>query len=325
MLNIRSHAGRRDLPSAHVATLCVTSLRRIALQTVALFALTSVVACGGAGGGGGVTPPPTDTTTTNPPPTPITWNLVWSDDFDGAAGASVDPAKWSFDLGDGCSAGICGWGNNEKEYYTNAADNVSLDGQGHLAIVARTTVSPTCYYGACMYTSAKITTRGKMNAAPGRVEARIRIPKGQGLWPAFWMLGNDFATAGWPASGELDIMENKGSAPNTSSSAIHGPGYSGNTPFAHANTIGPGTLADDYHLYAVEWDANAARFYVDGTMHYVVLRSDIQRYGTSILDKPYFIILNLAVGGNFDGDPSSGAIFPATMLVDYVRVYTASK
>ena len=153
----------------------------------------------------------------------------------------VDPAKWVFDLGDGCTAGICGWGNNEKEYYTNAPDNASLDGQGHLAIVARPAVlNVSCYYGPCQYTSAKITTRGKMSAAPGRVEARIRIPAGQGLWPAFWMLGNDFATVGWPASGELDIMENKGSAPNTSSSAIHGPGYSGNTPFAHANSIASG-------------------------------------------------------------------------------------
>jgi beta-glucanase (GH16 family) len=321
MIDTRPDAGRRDLPSAHAAR-AVPSLLRAALATITLVSLSSLAACGGTGGGGGVTPPPTDTTKTTPPP--ITWNLVWSDEFDGDAGTSVDPAKWSFDLGDGCP-GLCGWGNNEKEYYTNAADNVSLDGQGHLAIVARTAVSPTCYYGPCMYTSAKITTRGKMNAAPGRVEARIRIPAGQGLWPAFWMLGNDFSTLGWPAAGELDIMENKGSAPSTSSSAIHGPGYSGNTPFAHANTIGSGTLADNFHVYAVEWDAEAAHFFVDGTLHYVVLRADIQRYGASILDKPYYVILNLAVGGNFDGDPQSAAIFPATMLVDYVRVYTASK
>jgi len=319
MIDTRPDAGRRDRPSAHAASLPAAVSLRV---TIATLVLAAVTACGGAGGGGGVTPPPTDTTT----PPPITWNLVWSDDFDGVAGASVDPTKWSFDLGDGCSAGICGWGNNEKELYTNATDNVSLDGQGHLAIVARVAaLGASCYYGPCRYTSAKITTRGKMNAAPGRVEARIRIPAGQGLWPAFWMLGNDFATAGWPASGELDIMENKGSLPNTSSSAIHGPGYSGNTPFAHANTIGPGTLADNFHIYAVEWDANAARFYVDGTMHYSVLRADIQRYGASILDKPYYVILNLAVGGNFDGDPQTDGILPATMLVDYVRVYTASK
>ena len=285
------------------------------------FGLAATTACGGGAAASTTSPP--DTTTTPK----ITYTQVWSDEFDGAAGSSVDPAKWSFDLGDGCTAGICGWGNNEKEYYTNASDNVSLDGQGHLAIVARPAVlNTTCYYGPCKYTSAKITTRGKMSAAPGRVEARIRIPKGQGLWPAFWMLGNDFGTVGWPKSGELDIMENKGSAPSTSSSAIHGPGYSGNTPFAHANTISaPATLADDYHLYAVEWDAVGASFYVDGIMHYQVLRGDIQRYGTSILDKPYYIILNLAVGGNFDGDPASDSILPATMLVDYVRVYTASK
>ena len=293
----------------------------IATRSLLILGLAATTACGGAAAATTTSPP--DTTTTPR----ITYTQVWSDEFDGAAGASVDPAKWSFDLGDGSSAGIPGWGNNEKEYYTNGTDNASLDGQGHLAIVARVSaLSVSCYYGPCKYTSAKITTRGKMSAAPGRVEARIRIPKGQGLWPAFWMLGNDFGTVGWPASGELDIMENKGSAPNTSSSAIHGPGYSGNTPFAHANTISPpATLADDYHLYAVEWDAVGASFYVDGIMHYQVLRSDIQRYGTSILDKPYYIILNLAVGGNFDGDPASDSILPATMLVDYVRVYTASK
>jgi len=319
MIDTRPGAGRRDrLPSAHAVSLPATHLVLVAFATLALSILA---ACGGTGG---IAPLlPVDTTTT---PRPITWNLVWSDEFDGAAGASVDQAKWSFDLGDGCTVGICGWGNNEKEYYTNAPENVSLDGQGHLAIVARPAVlNTTCYYGICRYTSAKITTRGKMNAAPGRVEARIRIPAGQGLWPAFWMLGNDFASVGWPASGELDIMENKGSAPNTSSSAIHGPGYSGNTPFAHANVVSPGTLADNYHLYAVEWDAAGANFYVDGTLHYAVYRADIQRYGTSILDKPYYIILNLAVGGNFDGDPKSDSILPATMLVDYVRVYTASK
>ena len=290
--------------------------------TLAALALVAQPACGGERA---VNPILRVDTTTTPPP-PVAWTQVWSDDFDGAAGASVDSTRWSFDLGDGSSAGIPGWGNNEKEFYTNATDNASLDGQGHLAIVARVAaLSVSCYYGPCRYTSAKLTTRGKYAAAPGRVEARIRIPAGQGLWPAFWMLGNDFPTAGWPASGELDIMENKGSASNTSSSAIHGPNYSGNTPFQHANTIAPGTLADDYHLYAVEWDATSAKFYVDGTLHYAVYLADIQRYGTSILDKPYFIILNLAVGGNFDGDPKSDAILPATMLVDYVRVYTRSK
>ncbi|HEX7980886.1 MAG TPA: glycoside hydrolase family 16 protein [Gemmatimonadaceae bacterium] len=289
---------------------------------LATLAISLLTACGGGAAAATPTLPPADTTTAPP----ITWTQVWSDEFDGAAGASVDPAKWGFDLGDGCAAGNCGWGNNEKEYYTNAPENVSLDGQGRLAIVARPAVlNTTCYYGPCKYTSAKITTRGKLAAAPGRVEARIRIPSGQGLWPAFWMLGNDFPAVKWPDSGELDIMENHGSKPSTSSSAIHGPNYFGNTPFAHSNTIAPGTLADDFHLYAVEWDAGHAAFFVDGVKHYEVLKSDVLRYGASILDKPYFIILNLAVGGNFDGDPLSDSILPATMLVDYVRVYTASK
>jgi beta-glucanase (GH16 family) len=310
--------GRRVPPSPPAASPRILPVLRVALTTLALAVLA---ACGAGAAAATTTLPPADTTTVPP----ITWTQVWSDEFDGGAGAPVDSAKWGFDLGDGCPAN-CGWGNNEKEYYTNAPDNASLDGQGHLAIVARPAVlNTTCYYGPCKYTSAKLTTRGKLAAAPGRVEARIKLPSGQGLWPAFWMLGNDFPTVGWPASGELDIMENKGSTPNTSSSAIHGPGYFGNTPFAHANVVNPGTLADDFHTYAVVWDAVGASFSVDGIMHYEVLRSDVQRYGPSILDKPYFIILNLAVGGNFDGDPKSDAILPATMLVDYVRVYTRSK
>lgn len=278
----------------------------------ALAAALALACSGGA--------PVTATPTT---PVPVaTWTLVWSDEFDGADGAAVDASKWSHDLGDGCSAGNCGWGNNEKEVYTNAAENVSLDGQGHLRIVARQAPAGlTCYYGACRYTSGKITTRGKMTAAPGRVEARLKLPAGRGLWPAFWMLGSGFPSVAWPACGELDIMENKGSAPTATSSAIHGPGYSGNTPFARVSELANGGTTSDFHTYAVEWDAESARFSVDGATQYAVSRSELQQYGSSILGQPYFVILNLAVGGNFDGDPPSDAIFPATMLVDWVRVY----
>jgi beta-glucanase (GH16 family) len=281
--------------------------------------LAGATACS-SGAPAGVTP-----TTPPAPPVTVTWTLAWSDEFDGAAGTRVDASRWSHDLADGCSSGICGWGNNEKEFYTNAADNISLDGDGHLAIVARV-ASPglTCYYGACRYTSAKITTRGKLAAAPGKVEARIKLPAGQGLWPAFWMLGNSFPTVSWPACGELDIMENRGSAPSVSSSAVHGPGYSGNTPVAQAASLSSGTFADAFHTFGVEWNANTVTFYVDGVAHYGVARAQMQDFGASILDQPYFLILNLAVGGNFDGDPRSDAIFPATMLVDYVRVYTAT-
>jgi beta-glucanase (GH16 family) len=251
-----------------------------------------------------------------------TWVQVWSDEFDGPAGSPVDNTKWSYDLGDGCASGGCGWGNSEKEYYTNAADNISLNGQGQLAIVARVAAPGlNCYYGPCRYTSGKITTRGKMLAAPGRVEARIKLAAGQGLWPAFWMLGQNFPSTPWPACGELDIMENKGSEPTISSSAIHGPGYSGNTPFAHRQTVPSGTLSDDYHIFSIEWDATSARFYVDNFLHFGVSSDNLQHYGNPILNQSFFVILNQAVGGHFDGDPQSDAIFPATMLVDYVRAY----
>ena len=267
------------------------------------------------------------TSNTLPPsvsPPATTWIQVWSDEFDGPAGAPVDSTRWSYETTDGCNGGNCGWGNNEKEYYTSASENVALNGQGQLAIVARRAPAGiTCYYGACKYTSGKITTRDKMFAAPGRVEARIKLPAGQGLWPAFWMLGHNFPGTPWPLCGELDIMENKGSDPTSTSSAVHGPGYSGNTPFAHTHPLAQGTVADDYHTYAVEWDSLHVRFFVDDTAHYGITRDAVTQYGQSILDQPFYVILNLAVGGNFDGDPKSDAIFPATMLVDYVRVFRA--
>jgi beta-glucanase (GH16 family) len=257
----------------------------------------------------------------SPAPQPE-WILTWSDEFDGAAGAGIDGGKWRHDIGDGCQDGNCGWGNQEKQSYSVGAENVALDGAGHLAIVAR--VAPaglTCYYGPCRYTSGKITTRGKFHAAPGRVEARIRLPEGQGLWPAFWMLGADFPATPWPRCGELDIMEFRGSQPATTSSAIHGPGYSGNTPFVHARALQGTTFSEDFHTFAVEWDAAQIRFFVDDAMHYVINVAQVLAFGDWVFDQPFFIILNVAVGGHFDGDPSSDAILPATMLVDYVRVY----
>ena len=228
------------------------------------------------------------------------WVQVWSDEFDGPTGSRVDTTKWGFDLGGG------GWGNNEREYYTSDTANVRLNGHGELEIVAR--VAPaglTCWYGPCRYTSARILTRGKMTEFWGRVEARIKLAAGQGLWPAFWMLGNNIGTVGWPNT--------------TTSSAVHGPGYSGNTPFAHAYS--PVTTTD-YHIYSVEWDGQSIRYFVDSTQHYIVTRADVSQHGNWVFDQPFFVILNLAVGGNFDHDPQSDAIFPATMLVDWVRVYT---
>lgn len=265
--------------------------------------------------------PPAGAQTARAAPEPK-WVLVWSDEFEGTAGSSVDAASWQIDSGDGCARGNCGWGNNEKEYYSGAAENLALDGRGHLMIVARRAAAGlTCYYGPCRYTSGKITTRGKVEARPGRVEARIELAEGQGLWPAFWLLGADVPPLPWPDCGELDIMENHGSNLQSTSSAIHGPGYFGKTPFVHAATSRSGSFADDFHTFAVEWDSLGVQFFVDDSLHYTVERHDIERYGRYVFDKPFFIILNLAVGGNFDSDPKSDSVFPATMLVDYVRVF----
>jgi beta-glucanase (GH16 family) len=253
---------------------------------------------------------------------PVEWTQVWSDEFEGPAGAPIDSTKWSYQTTDGCSVGICGWGNQEKEFYSSAPENISLNGQGQLMIVAR--VAPpglNCYYGPCRYTSAKITTRDKMVAQPGRIEARISLAPGQGLWPAFWMLGHNCIVVPWPECGEIDIMENKGSQPNATSSAIHGPGYSGSTPLVHLQNLASGTSTSDFHTYAVEWDSLHVKFSIDGAAHYEVTRADIEKYGSPIIGQPFWVILNLAVGGHFDGDPQSDAIFPATMLVDYVRVF----
>jgi beta-glucanase (GH16 family) len=157
-----------------------------------------------------------------------------------------------------------------------------------------------------------------MSVQPGRVEARIKLAAGQGLWPAFWLLGNNIGTVGWPTCGELDVMENKGSEPTTTSSAVHGPGYSGNTPFAHRDSP---IVITEYHTYTVEWNSQSIRYFVDGNQHYIVTRTMVGDHGSWVFDQPFYVILNLAVGGNFDGHPQSDAIFPATMLIDYVRVY----
>ena len=277
-------------------------------RSMGAFALCALLACAS----GVVSPPPPPPPPPGPPPPPPTWKLVWSDEFDGPAGAPVD-TFWNHETGGG------GWGNNEKEFYTSDTANSRLNGQGQLEIVAR--VAPaglTCWYGACRYTSARLTTQGKVLPYHGRVEARIKLAAGQGLWPAFWLLGQNIGTVGWPTCGEMDVIEQRGSKPDSMSSAVHGPNYSGNTPFQH---IDAPIATTDYHQYAVEWDGNSIRFFVDSVQHYIVARTSVNQYGSWVFDQGFFIILNLAVGGNFDNDPASDAIFPATMLVDYVRVY----
>jgi beta-glucanase (GH16 family) len=247
------------------------------------------------------------------------WRLVWSDEFNGAAGARVDASKWTAEVGG------WGWGNKELEYYTDSAKNASLDGHGSLIIKALEEslgAEFKCWHGPCRYTSARLMTKKKFAQTYGRFEARIKIPYGQGIWPAFWMLGDDIDQVGWPTCGEIDIMENIGREPGVAHGTIHGPGYNGakgiGAPFALTNGK---RFADDYHLFAVEWEPQAIRFYVDKQLYATRTPSEIPKDAKWVYDHPFFIILNLAVGGAWPGDPDGTTTFPQAMLVDYVRVY----
>jgi beta-glucanase (GH16 family) len=277
--------------------------------------LLAVLACGDAST---VTPPVEQTPTVPVVLPPPSTTPVWSDEFDGPAGASFDRTKWTADVGGS------GFGNQEREFYTTRPENVALDGEGHLVITARAELpSPdfSCWYGSCRYTSARLKTQGLMSQAYGRFEARIRIPRGQGLWPAFWMLGNDVDTAGWPTSGEIDVMENVGREPLVVHGTLHGPGYSGSNGISSTEGLVSGAFADDFHVFAVAWWPSEIRWYMDGIMYHRVASRELPTGGTWVFDHPFFLLLNVAVGGAWPGDPDGSTSFPQTMVVDYVRVY----
>ncbi len=240
------------------------------------------------------------------------WQLTWSDEFNGAAGDLPDASKWSYDIGTGNN----GWGNNELEYYTNRPQNISMDGNGNLVITA---IKES--FQSSNYTSARIKTKGILEQKYGRFEARLKTPFGQGLWPAFWMLGNNVDTATWPLCGEIDIMELRGQAPNIIQSTLHGPGYSGNNGISGTNVLVNSRYDNQFHLFAVEWNENKIDFFVDNYLFKTIAKSDVETKGQWVYDHPFFLILNVAVGGNFGGDPTNLTPFPQTMTIDYVRVY----
>ena len=246
---------------------------------------------------------------------PAVWSLVWSDEFDGPSGSAVDSSKWSFDVGGN------GWGNNELETYTTRTANSYRDG-GLLVIKAlkETFTGPDNI--TRNYTSARLLTKNKFSQAYGRFEARIKIPYGQGIWPAFWMLGDNIDTAHWPNCGEIDIMENIGKEPSIVHGTFHGPGYSGGNGLSAAYTLPNGQkFSDDFHTFAVEWEPNVTRFYVDGLLYKTRTPADLPAGTSWVFDHPFFIILNVAVGGGWPGNPDATTVFPQQMLVDYVRVY----
>jgi len=191
------------------------------------------------------------------------------------------------------------------DLHTNTTDNVFQDGGGNLVIRAQKS--------GTSYTSARIKTQSRFSVTYGKVEARIRIPYGQGLWPAFWMLGADIDQVGWPNCGEIDIMENIGRAPSTIHGTVHGPGYSG------GNGIGP-RFSDDFHVYSIEWSPQSVAFFVDGVQYFEVTPAKLPVGKTWVYQHPFFLILNIAVGGTWPGNPDATSTFPQQMLVDWVRV-----
>lgn len=237
--------------------------------------------------------------------------LLAADEFDGAAGSAPNPGIWRFDTGAG------GWGNAELQTYTDSRRNSALDGAGNLVVTARREADGS-------YTSARLKTEGTFTAQYGRIEARIRIPRGQGLWPAFWMLGADIGQVGWPACGEIDVMENVGYEPAVVHGTVHGPGYSGAQGLTASYTQPNGAaFADDFHVYGVDWRPGSVTWTVDGVARRTVTRADV---GSApwVFDKPFFVVLNVAVGGSWPGSPDATTRFPQQMTVDWVRVWQQS-
>ncbi|SOD67570.1 Beta-glucanase, GH16 family [Streptomyces zhaozhouensis] len=277
--------------------------RWLAGGTVLALGLTSLLAANAQ-----AEPEPTDVRPTE---------VVFVDDFDGAAGSPVDSSKWQMDPGDNAS-------NAELQYYTEGTDNAQLDGEGNLVITATEegAANHQCYYGTCEYTSARMNTSSTFAAEYGRVEARIKLPQGQGIWPAFWMLGSDFPGVPWPDSGEIDIMEMVGHEPGTVHGTVHGPGYSGGEGIGASYSLPNGEIfADDFHTFAIDWAPDSLVWSVDGQVYQELTPADLGG-DAWVFNKPFFMILNVAVGGNWPGPPDDSTSFPQQMVVDYVSVTT---
>jgi beta-glucanase (GH16 family) len=243
--------------------------------------------------------------------------LSWSDEFNGSAGAPPNPSKWNVIYGGG------GFGNDELQYYTSNSNNLAVDGAGHLVITALRGNYTGTDGVTRSYTSGAIETQGRFQARYGTLEARIEIPQGQGLWPAFWAIGSDTNSVGWPQCGEIDMMENLGSDPFTIYGSIHGPqsgvanGYAMTT--AKRSRV---SLAGGFHVYGVTWSPNKLVFTLDGAAYATYTPAALSSTQQWVFNKPFFLILNLAVGGGWPGSPNATTTFPAKMLIDWVRVYS---
>ncbi|SDG38204.1 Glycosyl hydrolases family 16 [Psychroflexus sediminis] len=239
-------------------------------------------------------------------------DLVMEEQFEGS---ELDPSLWSFVVGDGSEEGIPGWGNNELQHYTDREENLKVE-NGMLVITAR----QESFEGSA-YTSARIVTKAKFEKQYGRIEARMKMPWGAGLWPAFWMLGTDIDQVGWPQTGEIDIMEYDGSEPTIVHGSVHGPGYSGGNAVTKSYEFMDERLDTGFHTYGIEWGKNYINYYVDDVLYNQITPDDEDLTGEWVFNKPFYIIINMAVGGSFVGPPNANTVFPQTLEVDYVKVY----
>jgi beta-glucanase (GH16 family) len=243
-------------------------------------------------------------------------NLVMQDEFN--TNGALDSTIWNFDTG----TGVDGWGNNELQHYTNRAENATV--QNGILII---TADKEDFKGAS-YTSAKITTKVNLEQTYGRFEARIKLPYGQGMWPAFWLLGANIddiyneetgELVGWPRCGEIDIMEYRGQEPTKIHGSIHGPGYSAADAITKSYTLENDRFDTGFHVFGIEWGPEYINYYVDDVLYNQITPADVT--GEWVFDHPFYIIINLAVGGTFVGSPDANTVFPQNMLIDYVRVY----
>jgi beta-glucanase (GH16 family) len=233
--------------------------------------------------------------------------LVLQDEFD--VNGAPNSSYWNYNIGTGTN----GWGNNESQYYTSRPENIVVE-NGMLKITAKQEL-----YMGSGYTSARITSKGKIEKKYGRIEARVKLPYGKGIWPAFWMLGANSDTVLWPQCGEIDIMEYLGNNPTTAFGSLHGPGYSGANSITKNYTLVNDRFDTGFHVFGIEWGKNYINYYIDDVLYNRLTPADVP--GEWVFNEPFYIILNVAVGGNLPGSPNSETSFPQSMYVDYIRIY----
>jgi beta-glucanase (GH16 family) len=230
--------------------------------------------------------------------------LAWSDEFNGP---TLNSSIWNYDTGAG------GWGNNELENYTSTIKNSYITGGNYLVIEARKELDGT-------FTSARLQTKGNKQFTHGRMDIRAKLPKTKGIWPAIWMLGSNISTTPWPACGEIDIMELLGNEPNKVYGTMHwGQAGQGSTHIGNSYVLSGNDFSDEFHVFSIVWDSSKIEWYVDNVKYFTGNKTDVT--GNYPFDKPFFFLLNVAIGGNWPGAPDAATVFPQRMIVDYVRVY----